>query len=1018
MNIADFSIKKPVTTVMVFITMLLVGGIASRLLPLEYFPDISFPGIFIEVPYPNSTPEEVEQLITRPIEEAIATIQGIEYMNSNSEENQAGIFVRFGMGTNMDRKVIQVQEKIDGIRNTLPDDLQRFFVRKFSAQDEPVLNLRVSSDKDMSNSYDLLFRNLKQRVERIEGVSKVELYGVEKKQVRIDLIPERIEQYRVNINDLVTVIRRENFAVSAGKVNFNDKRFLVRPIGELNSIEELREIVIGEKNLRLKDVANISYALPIINYGRHLDMKYAIGLDVYKESGSNTVTVVDLVTKEVNEIKKMPEMKGISLFEMNNQGKGIVSSISELLNSGMIGGLFSVLILFVFLRSIGTTLMVALAVPFSLTVTLGCMYFMGYSLNILSMMGLMLAVGMLVDNAVVVTENIHRHQLLAQKNGAVFGYKEKVQASVLAVKEVGIAVTAGTLTSIIVFLPNIINQGDMVAIYLEHVSISIIISLVASLAVSLTLIPLISVKLKAVNISNESKFFEKVTEKYSALLTWLTDHRYWSVALLLAVIVVSIIPMNFVKTNMFDDEEGRQIRIFFNLNGNYTVEKVEKAVLDVEKYLYANKDKFEIESVYSYYNTNFANSTILLKEDDFEKDNEEIKKLIREGLPKLAIANPVFDWRSMMGNEQLTVHVIGESTQELIKISQEVVRRLSGVKGLIDVKSAAESGNQEVRLEVDRDRAVLAGLSSRDVAGMVSSALRGQQMKKIKLELSEVDVMLSFQETDKQSIADLKRLTLPVSGSEPIQLSNLASFTSAGGPQRIFRENRVTSLAITVNLDGVTRDEITPRLTEVMNQISYPTGYGWSFSRSFSGGDEAMNSMLFNMLLALVLIYIVMAALFESLIYPLSIITSILFAVFGVYWFFLITNTTFTLMAMIGILILMGIVVNNGIVLIDHINHLRTEGFSRKDAISEAGKNRLRPILMTVGTTVLGLIPLAVGSAQIGGDGPPYFPMARAIVGGLLFSTFVTLILLPTIYILLDELKLWASRLISVATQE
>jgi len=1018
MNIADFSIKKPVTTVMVFITMLLVGGIASRLLPLEYFPDISFPGIFIEVPYPNSTPEEVEQLITRPIEEAIATIQGIEYMNSNSEENRTGIFVRFGMDANMDRKVIQVQEKIDGIRNTLPDDLQRFFVRKFSAQDEPVLNLRVSSNKDMSNSYDLLFRNLKQRVERIEGVSKVELYGVEKKQVRIDLITERIEQYRVNINDLVSILRRENFAVSAGKVSFNDKRYLVRPIGELNSIEELSEIVIGEKNLRLKDVAHLTFALPIIDYGRHLDMKYAIGLDVYKESGANTVTVVDLVNKEVDEIKKMPEMKGISLFEMNNQAKGIVSSITDLLNSGMIGGLFSVLILFVFLRSVGTTLMVALAVPFSLTVTLGCMYFMGYSLNILSMMGLMLAVGMLVDNAVVVTENIHRHQLLAQKNEAVFGYKEKVKASVLAVKEVGIAVTAGTLTSIIVFLPNIINQGDMVAIYLEHVSISIIISLVASLAVSLTLIPLISVKLKSVNRSNESKFFEKITQKYSSLLTWLSNHRYSSVALLLGVIVVSIIPMNFVKTNMFDDEEGRQIRLFYNLNGNYTVEKVENAVLEIEKYLYANKDKFEIESVYSYYNTNFASSTILLKEDDYEKDNEQIKKEIREALPKLAIANPVFDWRSIMGNEQLTVHVIGESTQELIKISQEVVRRLTGIKGLIDVKSAAESGNQEVLLEVDRDRAVLAGLSSRDVAGMVSSALRGQQMKKIKLEFSEVDVMLSFQETDKQSIDDLKRLTLPVSGSEPIQLSNLATITSAGGPQRIFRENRVTSLAVTVNLDGVTRDEINPKLTEVMNQINYPTGYGWSFSRSFRNGDEAMNSMLFNMLLALVLIYIVMAALFESLIYPLSIITSILFAVFGVYWFFLITNTTFSLMAMIGILILMGIVVNNGIVLIDHINQLRSEGLTRKDAISEAGKNRLRPILMTVGTTVLGLIPLAVGSTQIGGDGPPYFPMARAIVGGLLFSTFVTLILLPTIYTLLDELKLWAARIISVGTQE
>ena len=926
-------------------------------------------------------------------------------MNSSSQENRGSVFVRFAMGTDINLKSIEVQEKIDGVRNILPNDLERFFVRKFSSQDEPVLNLRISSDRDLSNSYDLLYRNLKQRIERIEGVSKVELYGVEKKQVRIDLIPERVQQYNLDINTLVRTLRTENFAISAGKVSLNEKRFLVRPVGEVTSVEEIQEMVIGENNLRLKDVAIITYALPIIEYGRHLDMKYAIGLDVFKESGGNTVEVATRVNAEVEEIKNAAEMTGISIFEMNNQASGIVSSLSELLNSGMIGGFFSILVLYIFLRSISTTLIVALAVPFSLMVTLGCMYFLGYTLNILSMMGLMLAVGMLVDNAVVVTENIHRHQQMS---------KDTIGATIKAVKEVGVAVTAGTLTSVIVFLPNIINQGDMIAVYLEHISVSIIIALVASLVISLTVIPLLTTRFKTTFKPDQSNFFDTIATKYSALLGWLNDRRYTSVFILLGILFTAIIPMQIMKTDMFPNEEGRQLRIFYNMNGTYVLEKVKAGVLDVEKYLYEHQDELEIKSVYSYYTTNSAVSTIMLTEDeDAEKSVEEIKNIIREGMPKLAIATPVFDWRSMMGQEQMRVHLLGESSQELISISEEVIRRLESIEGLTDVRSEAESGTEEVRLIVDREKAKSFGMNTQQVASLVSSAMRGQNMRKIRLEFTEVDVILAFQETDRQSIEDLKKLTLPVPGKDPIQLASLTTLKTGNGPRRINRENRVTSLAVLANLDGKTLDEVRPKIKKIMDSMQYPTGYGWSYGRSFTNGDDAMNSMAFNMLLALALIYIVMAALFESLIYPASIITSILFAIIGVFWFFAITNTTFSLMAMIGILILMGVVVNNGIVLIDHINQLRSEGMERKEAIVEAGKNRLRPILMTVGTTVLGLIPLCIGTTQIGGDGPPYFPMARAIVGGLTFSTFITLVMLPTIYILLDEMKLWTSRIIN-----
>lgn len=330
MNITDLSLRRPVTTIMVFISFVVIGIIASRMVPLEYFPDISFPGAYISVPYQNSTPEEVEKNITRPIEEAIATISGLERISSTSSENQAGIFVQFKMGTDISLKAMELKEKIDGIRNQLPDDVERFFINKFSAQDNPMMNLRISSERDLSNAYELLNRNLKQRIERISGVAKVDLYGVEQRQIRIELIPERLEAHNINLNQLARQLRQSNFSVTAGKVEEAGKRYLVRPTGELTNPADFAQLVIGPNHLQLKDIATVGYGSPERDYGRHLDQKYAIGLDVFKESGANTVAVAERVLSEIDLVNQLPEMRGINIYEMNNQAAGIISSLWEL----------------------------------------------------------------------------------------------------------------------------------------------------------------------------------------------------------------------------------------------------------------------------------------------------------------------------------------------------------------------------------------------------------------------------------------------------------------------------------------------------------------------------------------------------------------------------------------------------------------------------------------------------------------------------------------------------------------
>jgi HAE1 family hydrophobic/amphiphilic exporter-1 len=490
-----------------------------------------------------------------------------------------------------------------------------------------------------------------------------------------------------------------------------------------------------------------------------------------------------------------------------------------------------------------------------------------------------------------------------------------------------------------------------------------------------------------------------------------------SVVLILGILGSVMIPAQFVDMDMFPEEDQRRIRLFYNIRGQFTVESVEEAVDEVETFLFGNKEKLEIESVYSYYEGGFAVSSVFLKEEDYERPTEDIKEDIRAGLPKLAIAEPSFDHRGGMGGaEAISVALEGESSEVLYRISLEVERLLGGVDGFKDVRSEAELGGEEVHVVVDRLRASQAGVSSELIATAVSAAMRGQNLRRLKGEDGEIDVRLALQESDRESMESLRNLPLLNDQGHQIKLASVANFVVARGPQQVQRTDRKTVLQVEATLADITPNEAKKRIGQVMESVELPPGYTWSFGRRFEHEEEAQQNLLMNLLLALALIYLVMAGLFESLATPAAIWSSIIFAVVGVFWFFLITDTTFSVMAWIGILILIGIVVNNGIVLLDHVIQLRAGGMDRIEALVKGGRDRLRPILMTAGTTILGLVPLCVGTTQIGGDGPPYFPMARAIVGGLAFSTLITLIILPTIYLLLDDLRAWSRRLVRSAS--
>ncbi len=1011
-NVIRLAMDRPVTTIMVFISLLVLGTVAGRLLPLEYFPDLDIPFVAVMVPYQGSTPGQVEQEIIRPLEESLALISGIKEMHSTARADSAEIFMIFDWGISVAGKALEARERVSAVQHTLPSDVRRVNVFKFSTSDQPVLQLRLSSHRDLSESYDMLHRKLVRPLSRIPGVGKVELHGVEPNELRIELDPQRVIAHGVDLGALQIRLAEANFSASAGLLSDGPMRYRVLPQGEMYTVEEYRDLVIREDGLRLDDVAEISVGSGRRTYGRHLDQRYAIGLHIFKERGANLVDVGRRALLEIEQIREQKEMQGIELFFLDNQAEGVVESLTDLLTAGLIGALLSMVVLYLFLRNITTTLMVALAVPVSITVTLGGMFFLDVSLNILSMMGLMLAVGMLVDNAVVVSESIFKErQRLPQ---------DPKRAAEQGTRLVGMAVFAGTLTSAIVFLPNIFGEQNQVSLFLAHVAYAITIALATSLLVSVTVIPMIASRLKRPPGTQQRSWIAAVTAKYQKLLAWTLRRRGISVSVILATVgLTAALPMQMVETDMFPREVTRELFLRFNLDGRYPLERVERAVDTIETYLYANQEEFEIRAVYSYFNEEGeAQSSILLTdEDDARRNAKEIEEAIREGLPKIAIGEPSFENSRDNDGNRVSVTMVGDSSEMLVKLAAEAARQLALIDGLVDVRSAAGAGEREVGIRVDRERAARHDLSSEQVAMAVSAGIRGAPLSEVRTRTGEMPVSLAFGDESRQTVDQLRTFQVMNEAGDQVALSAVADLSLHSGPVSVRRTDRETALRITANRDDIEMEEAKKRIRSVMDGFELPAGYRWSFGSGFDRAEETQEKMVFNILIAIAMIYLVMAALFESLLFPLSIITAIFFSILGVYWGFWISGTTFSLMALIGILILIGVVVNNGIVLLDHINHLRSSGMERGRAIVEGGGDRLRPILMTVATTVLGLIPLAVGTTQIGGDGPPYFPMARAIIFGLLFSTITNLLFLPTLYSLLDDLRKWASDLGGAARQ-
>ena len=1006
MSLPRLAVNRPVTTAMVLLSLLVLGGISFTRIPLTYLPDVDFPGVFVTVPYPNASPRQIEREIVQPLEEALATIPGARRINSTATADRADLQLEFTWGETVDVARAKVFEAVEDARRDLPSDVKEIYVNTFSTTQIPIVEARISAPgMDLSANYDRLERRIADPIRRVPGVARVDLDGVEPREVRINLRLDRLAAHRVDLGEVTERVSGMNRNVSLGRIRADGVVTPVRGFGALSAIDEIGGLPLNDRGLTVRDVAEVTYQEPPIPFGRHLDDEIAIGLTVYKSAEANTVEVATAVTELIEaEIAADPALNGINLFVWEDQAEEITSGLSGIRTEGLLGALLAVLVLFLFLRRVDTTSIVSLTIPMSIIATAIVLYFAGRSLNVLSMMGMMLGIGLLVDDAIVVLESVVR------EHGR--GIPAKL-AAISGAQAVSGAVIASTVTTAVVFLPAVVGSKNQMSIWLGEIGLAISLTIFCSLFISLTLIPLVSSRLLARKPSVAPRWTERLGDLYQRVLRFTLRRRWVTAGIAVAFLATAILPFFLgLSTAMFSGLNRNRIFLAYEFSDFHYKEDSRIAVLAVERELAGLREELGIESVYSFFAENEAQTVISFgKEHISDAEGKKMKERVKEALPVLPGTRIVFgDDDQETGGDSMffRVRFYGEDSERLAEFAKRAETRIAGIGGVADIRSTEDTPRKEVVVRPRLEEAARLGITPQDLAEIFGFTLGGRPLRRFQTEDREAEVLLTMSQKDVSRVEDLENFTLMSGGGVPILLGDLADFEIVERSRAIRRVDRKAVATLRAAYEGEEWDDARAAIEEELDAMALPAGYSWSFGDRISRQDTDLQTMAVNYLLALLLIYIVMAAQFESLIHPLAILISIPYALWGASWTLLFTNSPFNLMAQIGMLILMGIVVKNGIVLIDHVNKLRREGMERSEALLVGGRDRLRPILMTAGATMLALFPMAIG--RTGLDGLYYFPLARAVIGGLAASTVLTLVILPFFYTLLDDLAARARR--------
>jgi len=1016
MNLPEFSIRKPVSIIVAMLIFITIGVISILKLPLEMMPDTSYPGLMVQVPYPSSSPEEVERTITRPLEDVLATINNLESLSSTSSSSSSNIHMQFKGGTNMDLATMQIRDKIDLIRNDLPNDIENIRIRRFSMNDRPVINFSVSLPGDLDNLYYWSENYITQQLERIEGVANVDIRGIRNKVLTIYLKPEVFYSSSIRIADLIDTIRNNNINISAGYIEEGPMRYVARVPGELKILEDVKNLPVSDKGLTIADVARVTYDYPVKDDFNRLDGNETVRFQIYRASNANIVDVCENVKSTMVRIKESePFLKNMKVIFYRDQSKDILRSLKDLTLSGIIGGLLAVLVLLFFLRKFRTTIIIAIAIPMAMVFTFSFMYLYraifraDITINIISLSGLMMAVGMLVDNSVVVLENIFRLRQEKQYS--------PLKASMQGASEVAMAVSASTLTTLVVFISLGFMSQSGFGRFMKDFALTISLALIASLLVALTFIPLAGSRLLSGKAREKARWLVKLTSIYERVISFTIKN--WKTKLLVVGLAIGIFFTSFqilksIEREYMPQSDEREIDISVYMPRSFTLQEMKALFKHFEEILLPRKEELAINHLTTDFGTRSLRQgrfrgSLELNLEDKGPSVTEIKERLKELLPRRAGIEYEFGQRFGRHGHfgGIEVELIGLDYTKLTELAPMVIEKLRTVENVEDITSDLEGGDTQLMVQVDREKAERSGVSSRMVAQTISSSLSDRPIGKFKTENREINIILKIQGEDGFSEEDLRNISLPTQ-SQRIPITAISNISYRMGSTSIRKENKKSKLIIRVNTKSQGMMAISNDVRRIMSTFQFPDGYTWSLGSGWRHFQESQGESNMAIILALIFIYIIMASLFESFVHPFTILLTVPLALFGVAIFFSITSITLNTTSYLGLLVLFGIVVNNGIILIDHIRTLRKSGLEKDKAIVQGGKDRMRPIIMTAITTIFGVLPLALPFLlpqffeAAGRRAQMWAPISVAIIGGLTTSTFFTLIFLPTFYSISD----------------
>ncbi|WP_300367166.1 efflux RND transporter permease subunit [Brachyspira sp.] len=1004
----ELIVKRPVAVFMGIIAVVILGAVSLSRLPVDFLPDLELPFISIRTEYKNAGPEEVEKSVSKLIEGAVSSVNNIKEVSSSSEQEWSSVFVEFNWGSDLASATADIREAIDRVRKALPDDAESPAVYKFSTSNIPVMDVSFYGTENLSALYNLVDNQILTSIEQVGGVARAEIMGGLKTQIKVDVDMNRLQAYGLDINSIVNTLAMENQNISGGETYEGVYKYTLRTTGEFKTVSDIGNVVVALKSnntpVRLRELTTIYEGYDEDGDVIKVNGTPAVTISINKESGANTVAVSDAIKKRLDTLNLPGDVKYEILF---NSADNVNKAIKGVLDTAWQGGLFAIIILMIYLWNWRTVSIIAISIPMSIIVTFTLMYFFGTTLNIISLSGLVLGIGMMVDNSIVVLENIFYYR----NNG--YG---KYSSAIDGTSTVALAISASTLTTIAVFLPFLFVEGQTGQMF-RDLCITVTVSMIASLAVALTIVPMLGARLITTKKSKfltrfevffDKHFHSKVNYMYEKLLTYSIHHKKRIlIPIIISVFAVIIVGVIFIGKEGFPKSDEGQLRASIQMpigtRKEQTASFVDRMGDDITKHI--GKDISRIQTrTKSGSDANKADIRVQLidKSEGRTKETETYVEEVRKLLASYPAKINVDSISGMSGggdSSGIDIDIVGEDFERAGDLANSVISALQDVPGLRDVRMKKNDSSPELNVKINRDLASKMGININTVANSIKTSFGGTtatRMTPNNSDVTDIDVIVRLNEKDRINIEDVKRMLINTpNGMVPV--SAIAYVNKDFAPTEIERKNDSRITSITASGYGRPMNKIMADIQTAINEkVFIPAGFTIIYSGDYEDMQEAFGQLLQALFLALVLVYAIMASQFESYIAPFVIALAIPFGFAGSIILLLITGQTLSVYSGIGVIVLIGIVVNNGIVLIDYMNQLMHEKrINGDEAALIAGPRRLRPVLMTSLTTILGLLPMALSSGE---GNEMYQPLSLAVLGGLTVSTLFTLVIVPTVY--------------------